>query len=98
MKIDKPVTFPTTVTNTSAPGSAKDGVSASRSAAAPAAAASLRPASTSALLPSTQGDFDAARVAEIRANISAGRYQVDTAKIADGLLATVRDLLGSRPA
>ena len=98
MKIDKPVTFPNTVTNTSAPGSTKDGVSASRSAAAPAAAASLRPASTSALLPSTQGDFDASRVAEIRANISAGRYQIDTGKIADGLLATVRDLLGSRPA
>lgn len=99
MKIDKPVTFPNTVSNTSAPGSAKDGVSASRLAAEPAAAsASLRPASTSALLPSTQGDFDAARVAEIRANISAGRYQIDTGKIADGLLATVRDLLGIRPA
>jgi negative regulator of flagellin synthesis FlgM len=48
------------------------------------------------LLPSTNGDFDAARVATIRENISAGRYQVNTAKIADGLLATVHDLLNQK--
>ena len=48
-------------------------------------------------LPSTTGDFDAARVAEIRESIRAGRYQVDTAKIADGLISSVRDLLGKSP-
>jgi negative regulator of flagellin synthesis FlgM len=47
-------------------------------------------------LRSTDGDFDAARVAEIRESISAGRYQVNTTKIADGLLASVRELLNSR--
>lgn len=50
-----------------------------------------------AQLPSMNGDFDAARVAQIRESIAAGRYQVDTAKIADGLLASVRDLLNNRP-
>lgn len=55
-------------------------------------AAVTRLAQTSPL----SGDFDAARVAEIRASISAGRYQMNTEKIADGLLATVRDLLNTK--
>lgn len=56
------------------------------------------PAVTSpARLPSTTGDFDAARVAEIRESIRAGSYQVNTARIADGLLSTVRDLIGQKP-
>lgn len=60
------------------------------------AAGSGQTASTTHLLPSTNGEFDAARVAEIRQKISAGSYQVNTAKIADGLLATVRALIGER--
>ena len=36
-------------------------------------------------------------MAEIRESIRAGRYQVDTAKIADGLISSVRDLLGKSP-
>jgi len=45
-------------------------------------------------LPSTSGaDFDAARVAAIREDIRAGRYQVHPDRIADGLLASVRELL-----
>ncbi|MFC5476024.1 flagellar biosynthesis anti-sigma factor FlgM [Paraherbaspirillum soli] len=43
------------------------------------------------------GDFDTAKVTEIRQAISDGRYQVNPEKIADGLLDTVRDLLGKRP-
>jgi negative regulator of flagellin synthesis FlgM len=39
------------------------------------------------------GDFDAARVAAIREDIRAGRYQFHPERIADGLLASVRDLL-----
>ena len=91
MKINQNVTFLKTVADTPA----KDGVNANRSASGmPAVTGQARPVSPTPLLPSTNGDFDAARVAEIRENISAGRYQVNTAKIADGLLATVRDLLG----
>ncbi len=93
MKIDRNASFLTPVPDTAPAGAAKDKVDASRSAAGPSGVAS---SSTAALLPSTNGDFDAARVALIRENISAGRYQVNTAKIADGLLASVRELLGKR--
>ena len=48
----------------------------------------------SQLIQPGNGDFNAAKVAEIRQAISEGRYQVNTDKIADGLLDTVRDLLG----
>lgn len=41
-------------------------------------------------------DFDTARVAEIRQAISEGRYQINAGKIADGLINTVRDLLGKQ--
>ena len=39
-------------------------------------------------------DIDHARVAELRQAISEGRLQVDTDKIADRLISSVRDLLG----
>ena len=42
---------------------------------------------------STHADFDAAKVAEIRASISAGCYVVNTGRIADGLLASARELV-----
>ena len=61
-----------------------DGVSAVRTPAV-ASPARLTPVSS---------DFNAARVAEIRESIRAGSYQVDTTRIADGLLSTVRDLIG----
>jgi negative regulator of flagellin synthesis FlgM len=44
--------------------------------------------------PST--DFDAARVASIREDIRAGRYEIHPERIAKGLLASVRDLLGDK--
>lgn len=49
-------------------------------------------------LPTASGssDFDAARVAAIREDIRAGRYQIRPERIADGLLASVRDLLDKK--
>jgi negative regulator of flagellin synthesis FlgM len=41
------------------------------------------------------GEFDAARVAEIREAIATGRYRMDTGRIASGLLDSVRDFLGA---
>ncbi|MBT2337274.1 flagellar biosynthesis anti-sigma factor FlgM [Variovorax paradoxus] len=38
-------------------------------------------------------DFDAARVASIREDIRAGRYEIHPDRIARGLLASVRELL-----
>jgi len=58
--------------------------------------AQVRQLQTQLLQPGA-GDFDAAKVAEIRQAISEGRYQINPEKIADGLLDTVRDLLGKKP-
>ena len=91
MNINQNVTF----LKTGAPAPA---VAPGKSSAAASTSAAQAPAATSqARLPSTTGDFDAARVAEIRESIRAGRYQGDTAKIADGLISSVRDLLGKSP-
>lgn len=91
MKIDQNVTLLNKVAGTSTLGSAKGSVSEARAAAAPA-----RPSLAIPPQPFSSGDFDAERVAGIRESISAGRYQVNTEKIADGLLATVRELLGRK--
>jgi negative regulator of flagellin synthesis FlgM len=87
MKINPNVTFLNNGISPTPPAPGK-----LKAAAAQVPAAPGQPSSTS-LLPSTTGDFDAVRVAQIRESISAGRYQVNTAKIADGLLSTVRELL-----
>ena len=41
-------------------------------------------------------DFDAARVAAIREDICAGRYEIHPERIAGGLLKSVSDLLGGK--
>lgn len=97
MKIDQNVTFLKNAAGTPSLVPAKDGASANGPVSGmPAVTSQARPPSLTPLLPSTNGDFDAARVARIRESISAGSYQVNTSKIADGLLATVRDLLGKK--
>lgn len=91
MKINQNVTFLKT-------GAAAPAVAPGKTSAVASASAGQAPAVAShARLPSTTSDFDAARVAEIRESIRAGRYQVDTAKIADGLISSVRDLIGKNP-
>ncbi|MDO9116297.1 MAG: flagellar biosynthesis anti-sigma factor FlgM [Polaromonas sp.] len=96
MKINQNVTFLKNAADSPAVP-ARDGVKPNRAVSGmPAEAAQTRPAAATPLLPSTNGDFDAARVGKIREDISAGRYHVDTEKIADGLLRSVRDLLGEK--
>ena len=41
-----------------------------------------------------EAPVNAARVAEIKQAISEGRFQINPERIADGLLASVRDMLG----
>lgn len=98
MKIDPPAPSATPLPRPPANGAAPTTAGA---AAAAATAAAVRPkeaAQPSAhvhAMPSAVGgsDFDAARVAAIREDIRAGRYQIRPERIADGLLASVRDLL-----
>jgi len=92
MKINQNVTFLNKATPLAS-------VAAPKAGAAPASVpAGAAPAGgTAATLPSTNSDFDAARVARIRESISAGRYTINTAKIADGLLSSVQDLIRKPP-
>jgi len=90
MKINQNVPFLNKATSPAA-------VSAPRAGAPAGAPAGAAPAARAATLPSTNGDFDAARVARIRESISAGRYQINAANIADGLLSSVHDLIQSTP-
>jgi len=92
MKIDQTVTF---LKNT--PGAPPPARSSGSTPSAPAAAGShARPLSPTTLLAAANGDFDVARVAKIRESISSGSYQVDTTKIAEGLLASVHELLNTK--
>lgn len=97
MKIDQNAPFMKTLADTSPVGAAREGgrLASARSRMTALSEQALPPSAASDL-PSTQGDFDAARVNRIRDDISAGLYQVNTEKIADGLLASVRDLIGRK--
>ncbi len=99
MKIDLNAAFSKNVVDPSPLVSAKDGANANRGVSGtPAPASQTQASSVVSLLPSADGDFDSARVGQIRADISSGRYRVDTGRIADGLLASVRDLVGGKTA
>jgi negative regulator of flagellin synthesis FlgM len=72
------------------------------------AAATTNPAATDSVRLSPQGQamagavggsaqvFDAKKVERIKLAIADGQFKVDSEKVADGLLETVRDLLHSR--
>lgn len=108
MKINQPANSPNNIASPAAAGNRQSPTRA-RTNDAPAtvsvdaSANSASPLATqvrqlqSELTQPGSGDFNAAKVAEIRQAISAGRYRINTGKIADGLLDTVRDLL-ARPA
>ncbi|WP_432727156.1 flagellar biosynthesis anti-sigma factor FlgM [Variovorax sp. W6] len=99
MKIDQPAPSATPLHRTTPATAGTAGTAAATGAdAAQRAARAAAPAPSAHVhtLPSAAGtasDFDAARVAAIREDIRAGRYQIRPERIADGLLASVRDLL-----
>jgi negative regulator of flagellin synthesis FlgM len=67
--------------------------------AAPATTDSVRLSSQGQALASTSasgGVFDTKKVERIKAAIADGQFTVNSEKVADGLLETVRDLLHSR--
>ena len=98
MKIDQPAPSATPLPRPPATGATATSTAATTAAAArPKEAA--QPSAHVHTMPSAVGgnDFDAARVAAIREDIRAGRYQIRPERIADGLLASVRDLIDSKP-
>ncbi|MBC7599512.1 MAG: flagellar biosynthesis anti-sigma factor FlgM [Polaromonas sp.] len=97
MKIDSSLTYPKNLSSPSGVAPGGDGLNVARaSPKTPVAENTSTIDMTPTQFPSTKSDFDATRVAAIRASISAGHYTVNTAKIADGLLVVVRDLLNGK--
>lgn len=95
MKIDPTAPSATPLHRTSAPGglassTAADAVQRPKEVAQASALVHAMPAAVGG------SDFDAARVAAIREDIRAGRYEIRPERIADGLLASVRELLGPK--
>ena len=102
MKIDKP-------TSPLPANPLTEGVAKGKPASSPAAQQPRQSASTSVSLGSTATQLhsmedsmanspvvDTAKVAEIKQAISEGRFKVNSGVVADRLIATVRDLIGSK--
>lgn len=63
---------------------------------APAAEVKISTASAQLAGASSGAPVDGARIAEIKQAIAEGRFQINAEAIADGLIATARDLLNSQ--
>lgn len=85
---------------TSTPASSTRGADKATTAATPAATDSVRLSSQGQALASAVGSssqvFDTKKVERIKMAIADGQFKVNSEKVADGLLETVRDLLHSR--
>ncbi|MGJ7507316.1 flagellar biosynthesis anti-sigma factor FlgM [Variovorax sp. GT1P44] len=95
MKIDQPAPSATPLprtpkAGTAAPASGTEAAERAKEAATVSGQVHALPAAPGG------GDFDAARVAAIREDIRAGRYQVNPERIASGLLDSVRNLLDAK--
>ena len=99
MKINDSIKKPTSL----GVGTTPAGAGKSAGKAAPAAAASGNVHLSSQLKALTEqvasaSVFDAKKVAEIKAAITEGRFQVNAEKVAEGLMDTVKDLIHKRKA
>jgi len=102
MKISQTPTPPRPAATTGSSGSGRAGgaartsSTASGGSTAPAADAGAAARLTQLETQFAQADFNASKVSEISAAISAGRYQVDAGAVADKLLASAAALAGAR--
>ncbi len=85
----------------SSPASANNARSAEKAATSPVATDSVRLSSQGQALAASgasgsSGVFDTQKVDRIKEAIASGKFQVNSEKVADGLLETVKDLLHSR--
>lgn len=102
MKIDKPSKpLPVNLTGEAAPAPAK-GKSGFQPDLQQSGSTNVSLGSTATQLQSMENSMasspvvDAAKVAEIKQAISDGRFKVNTGVVADRLIETVRDLVGSK--
>ncbi|AON54360.1 flagellar biosynthesis anti-sigma factor FlgM [Herbaspirillum seropedicae] len=81
---------------------AQAGATAGNNAASSTASDSVRLSATyhslETKVSSSSGSFDAKKVAEIKAAIANGTFQIDADKVANGLIDTVKTLINARRA
>ena len=100
MKIDRPIGTPvsTVLTNLAAP--ARKPTEADAAPKTTATQVQLSPqmqALEGQVSVQSHSTFDAKKVQDIRAAIAEGRFQVNAGNVADGLLASVQELIRSNP-
>ncbi|PLC52214.1 flagellar biosynthesis anti-sigma factor FlgM [Pollutimonas nitritireducens] len=94
MKITSPAI--TSTARTSVAGSRTDGVTRASASSPSSSKGAVDLSSTARHLSNLQnsdGDINVARVNEIRDALASGQLKIDPSRIADGLIASVRDLL-----
>lgn len=94
MKISSPTVNSTA--RTSIAGSRTDGVARAGVSPSGSSKGAVDLSSTArhlSNLQNTEGDINVARVNEIRDALASGQLKIDPSRIADGLIASVRDLL-----
>lgn len=99
MKINDTLKNNTSLPVSNAPASGAKGTDKAAPMSTPAATDNVRLSSQGQALASVAGSgavFDTKKVERIKLAIADGQFQVNSEKVADGLLETVRDLLHSR--
>ena len=100
MKINDTLKNTTSLPVSNAPASGAKGTDKAAPMSTPAATDNVRLSSQGQALASAVGGsnavFDTKKVERIKLAIADGQFQVNSEKVADGLLETVRDLLHSR--
>ena len=99
MKINDTLKNNTTLPVSNTPAGGAKGTDKAAPASTPATTDNVRLSSQGQALASVAGSgavFDTKKVERIKLAIADGQFQVNSEKVADGLLETVRDLLHSR--